>query len=395
MTTATVPYITIFGITFHIDPVAFTLPIGDGFPIYWYAVIIATGTLLAMIYAFRRAPKFGINTDNMFDVVIVSFIMAIVGARAYYLIFDGKPLSSFSEIFALRQGGLAIYGGVIGAFATGAIMCRIKKVNMLAMFDLTAIGLLIGQAIGRWGNFVNQEAYGTTTESIFGMTGSRIGTTPVHPCFLYESLLCAAGFVLLHLVSRHRKFDGQLITLYMVWYGTVRFFIEGLRTDSLMIGILRVSQVLSFVLVIAGIVLYFLLLKRSKRIAAEEGEYKWLFENADDVIGNSDSAESAETTASDGAAETDETAADDVETDETVKNIAQTADYDGKTAENTENADKTAESTDETQAGETEPNGQASDETADDDTDLTDSTASVDSDTDSDTAADDGISDKQ
>lgn len=393
MTTATAPYITIFGITFHIDPVAFTLPIGDGFPIYWYAVIIATGTLLAMIYAFRRAPKFGINTDNMFDVVIVSFIMAIVGARAYYLIFDGKPLSSFSEIFALRRGGLAIYGGVIGAFATGAIMCRVKKVNTLAMFDLTAIGLLIGQAIGRWGNFVNQEAYGTTTESVFGMTGSRIGTTPVHPCFLYESLLCAAGFVLLHLVSRRRKFDGQLITLYMVWYGTVRFFIEGLRTDSLMIGILRVSQVLSFVLVIAGIVLYFLLLKRSKRIAAEEGEYKWLFEDADDVIGDSDSAEPAETAASDGTAETAETVDAAVETEETVENISRTADSDEKTAESAQNADETAESTDETSTAETESGGQDSDETAD--TDLTDSTVPADSDTGSDTAVDNGSSDKQ
>ncbi len=282
VSTVTEPFVEIFGITFNIDRVAFTIPIGDGFPIYWYAVIIAAGLLLAMIYGFHRAPKFGIDKDAMFDVVLYSFVAALGGARAYYLIFDGKPLTSFSEIFALRDGGLAIYGGVIGAFVTGFVVCKIKKVNVLAMFDIAALGFLIGQGIGRWGNFVNQEAYGTATESIFGMTGSRIGEIPVHPCFLYESFFCLLGFVILHFVSRKRQFDGQIITLYMVWYGVVRFFIEGLRTDSLYIGILRVSQIVSFVAVIAGIILYVVLLMRKKKTATENGDYTELFEDYED-----------------------------------------------------------------------------------------------------------------
>ncbi len=310
-------FIKIFGITFNIDRVAFTLPIGDGYPIYWYAVIIATGLLLAMIYGFYRAPKFGIDKDAMFDVVLASFIVSLIGARAYYLLFDGQPITSIQEIFAVRDGGLAIYGAVIGAFATGYIMCRIKKVNVLAMFDLGALGFLIGQGIGRWGNFVNQEAFGTPTDSIFGMTGSRIGDIPVHPCFLYESFFCLIGFLLLHFISRKRQFDGQIITLYMVWYGVVRFFIEGLRTDSLIIGPsgLRISQVVSFVAVVAGAVLYFVLRARVKKAVTETGEYSGLFGDFDDENVSIDSSTEAEAEVS----SEDETEATDVDNDEAIE----------------------------------------------------------------------------
>lgn len=303
MTSAAEPYIKIFGITFHIDRVAFTIPIGDGYNIYWYAIIIAAGLLLAMAYAFRRAPQFGIDKDRMLDVVLVSFIAALVGARAYYLIFDGKPITSVGDIFAVRNGGLAIYGGIIGAFLAGFIMCRVRKVNVLAMFDLAALGFLIGQGIGRWGNFINQEAYGTHTDSIFGMTGSIIGDDPVHPCFLYESFFCLLGFLLLHLVSKKRKFDGQIITLYMIWYGIVRFFIEGLRTDSLKIGILRISQIVSFVAVVAGIIFYFVLLARAKRLKAETGDYSGLFGDYD---GGEDEVKELDGGVSDESAETAE-----------------------------------------------------------------------------------------
>lgn len=303
MTSAAEPYIKLFGITFHIDRVAFTIPIGDGYNIYWYAIIIAAGLLLAMAYAFRRAPQFGIDKDRMLDVVLVSFIAALVGARAYYLIFDGKPITSVGDIFAVRNGGLAIYGGIIGAFLAGFIMCRVRKVNVLAMFDLAALGFLIGQGIGRWGNFINQEAYGTHTDSIFGMTGSIIGDDPVHPCFLYESFFCLLGFLLLHLVSKKRKFDGQIITLYMIWYGIVRFFIEGLRTDSLKIGILRISQIVSFVAVVAGIIFYFVLLARAKRLKAETGDYSGLFGDYD---GGEDEVKELDGGVSDESAETAE-----------------------------------------------------------------------------------------
>lgn len=308
MTSAAEPYIQIFGITFHIDRVAFTIPIGDGYNIYWYAIIIAAGLLLAMAYAFRRAPQFGIDKDRMLDVVLVSFIAALVGARAYYLIFDGKPITSVGDIFAVRNGGLAIYGGIIGAFLAGFIMCRVRKVNVLAMFDLAALGFLIGQGIGRWGNFINQEAYGAHTDSIFGMTGSIIGDDPVHPCFLYESFFCLLGFLLLHLVSKKRKFDGQIITLYMIWYGVVRFFIEGLRTDSLKIGILRISQIVSFIAVVAGVIFYFVLLARAKRLKAETGDYSGLFGDYDG--GEDEATDSAEVKEPDGGEsdESDETA---------------------------------------------------------------------------------------
>lgn len=303
MTSAAEPYIKLFGITFHIDRVAFTIPIGDGYNIYWYAIIIAAGLLLAMAYAFRRAPQFGIDKDRMLDVVLVSFIAALVGARAYYLIFDGKPITSVGDIFAVRNGGLAIYGGIIGAFLAGFIMCRVRKVNVLAMFDLAALGFLIGQGIGRWGNFINQEAYGTHTDSIFGMTGSIIGDDPVHPCFLYESFFCLLGFLPLHLVSKKRKFDGQIITLYMIWYGIVRFFIEGLRTDSLKIGILRISQIVSFVAVVAGVIFYFVLLARAKRLKAETGDYSGLFGDYD---GGEDEVKELDGGVSDESAETAE-----------------------------------------------------------------------------------------
>ena len=299
------PFIEIFGITFNIDRVAFTIPIGKGYPIYWYAIIIVAGLLLAMAYGFKRAPKFGIDKDAMFDVVLYSFIGAIIGARAYYLIFDGKPLTSVKEIFALRDGGLAIYGGVIAAFVVGFILCKIKKVNVLAMFDIAALGFLIGQGIGRWGNFVNQEAYGTLTESIFGMTGSRIGKLPVHPCFLYESFFCLLGFVILHFISRKRQFDGQIISLYMIWYGVVRFFIEGLRTDSLYIGVLRVSQIVAFLSAVAGIALYVILFLRKKKAATENGEYNELFEDYEDL--DEEIGEVEETEGIDEVAETEET----------------------------------------------------------------------------------------
>lgn len=319
---ATEPFIEIFGITFNIDRVAFTLPIGKGYPIYWYAIIIVAGLLLAMAYGFKRAPKFGIDKDAMFDVVLYSFIAAIIGARSYYLIFDGKPLTSVKEIFALRDGGLAIYGGVIAAFVAGFILCKIKKVNVLAMFDIAALGFLIGQGIGRWGNFVNQEAYGTATDNIFGMTGSRIGEIPVHPCFLYESFFCLVGFVILHFISRKRQFDGQIISLYMIWYGVVRFFIEGLRTDSLYIGVLRVSQIVAFLSVIAGIVLYVLLFLRKKKAVTENGEYNELFEDYEDL--DEEIGEVEETEGIDETEEIDEVEAETIDETEESGEIAET-----------------------------------------------------------------------
>ena len=257
--------VVIFGIKLTLSPIAFTIPLGSRhWDIYWYGIIIAAGFLLALIYGIKNASRFGLNTDRMLDVVLVATPVAILSARAYYVIFDGEKLTGIGDFFGFGNSsgfsGLAIYGGVIGAFVSGAVMCRIRKVNILDMFDIGSVGFLIGQGIGRWGNFVNQEAYGAFTgSSWWGMqsdkTVAEMGEGLVHPCFLYESLWCIAGFFILNHLSKKRRFSGETALMYCVWYGFGRGFIELLRTDSLMLGNIKVSSLLSFLLCIAGIAL--------------------------------------------------------------------------------------------------------------------------------------------
>ena len=267
--------VLIFGIKVTVDPVAFTLTLGDRhWDIYWYGVIIATGFLLALIYGMTNAKRFGLDLNRMLDVVLVTTPVAILCARTYYVIFDGVKLESIADFFGFGESsgiaGLAIYGGVIGAFVTGAIMCLICKINILDMFDIAAIGFLIGQGIGRWGNFINQEAYGDFTgSSWWGMQSERtireMGEEGlVHPCFLYESIWCIIGFIVLHYFSKKRKFSGQIILSYCAWYGFGRAFIELLRTDSLMIGGLKVSALLSFALCIGAVTALTVILRRLK-----------------------------------------------------------------------------------------------------------------------------------
>ena len=170
---------------------------------------------------------------------------------------------------------MTFYGGVIGAFVCGAVMCKLRKVNMLDMFDLATTGFLIGQGVGRWGNFVNQEAYGSFTgSSWWGMQSDRtireMGEGLVHPCFLYESIWCIAGFFLLNYFSKKRRFSGQIVLMYCAWYGFGRAFIELLRTDSLMLGGIKVSALLSFVLCITAVTLLAVIFRRSKESAGEE-----------------------------------------------------------------------------------------------------------------------------
>ncbi len=255
--------VLIFGIKVTVNPVAFTLTLGDKhWDIYWYGVIIATGFLLALIYGMINAKRFGLDLNRMLDVVLVTTPVAILCARTYYVIFDGEKLQSVADFFGFGESsgiaGLAIYGGVIGAFVTGAIMCLVCKINIFDMFDIAAIGFLIGQGVGRWGNFINQEAYGDFTgSSWWGMQSERtireMGEEGlVHPCFLYESIWCILGFIVLHYFSKKRKFSGQIALMYGVWYGFGRAFIELLRTDSLMLGNIKVSSLLSFLLCIAS-----------------------------------------------------------------------------------------------------------------------------------------------
>lgn len=242
-----------------------------GLTIYWYGILIAIGLLLAVFYAFRRATKdFGLVKDRVFDVVFAATVGGFLCARIYYCVFRTiDPNSNIKYNFVttfttIRDGGLAIYGGVIGAVLVGFIFCKIRKVNFLAMVDLASLGFLIGQCIGRWGNFVNQEAYGEICDKtwLFAMTGNRITeemgkNAVVHPCFLYESAWCLLGFIFLHIYSKKlRSYDGETALLYVAWYGLGRMFIEGLRTDSLYWGTVRVSQVLAAVSCAAALVTF-------------------------------------------------------------------------------------------------------------------------------------------
>ena len=225
------------GLEFTLDRVALSI---GGFNIYWYGVIIAAGMLLALLYAFRNAVDFGIDSDRLVDVVAIGTVMAIVCARVYYVAMAPFEYDSIWEMIDIRLGGIAIYGAVIGAFVFGGLAAKWRKIPLLPLFDLVALGFLIGQGIGRWGNFVNQEAFGTNTTLPWGMysegteaylrsvqvtlpEGMTIDPTlPVHPTFLYESIWCLVGFVVLALYVKHRRFHGQIFLLYAIWYGLGR-----------------------------------------------------------------------------------------------------------------------------------------------------------------------------
>ena len=259
------------GLSFELNRVAFSI---GRFNVYWYGVCIAFGICLALVFAFRHSVEFGVDADSMVDVILIGIVLGIVSARAYYVAMAPFKYESIWEMIAIRDGGLAIYGGIIGAFLFGGLSCKRRGVPVLPMFDLTAMGFLLGQCCGRWGNFFNQEAFGCNTTLPWGMyseatrdylMGSTVtaqsGVTidpnlPVHPTFLYESIWCLVGFILLFRYIKKRKFNGDIALRYMIWYGAGRFWIEALRTDSLMlvpsIG-LRVSQLIAGIAVVAGV----------------------------------------------------------------------------------------------------------------------------------------------
>ena len=220
------------------------------FDVRFYGLIIALGLILAVVYAMKRREQFGISEDDLMDGVLWIAPFAIVCARLYYCAFEwdmykDNPIS----ILYIWEGGIAIYGAVIGAAIGVVLHCKVfKKISVLAVLDLVALGFMIGQMLGRWGNFFNREAHGGVTDSFLrmGLINPLTGTGEFyHPTFLYESLWNLAGFVILHFFSRTRKYDGQVALGYVAWYGLGRTFIEGLRTDSLWWGNFRVSQVLA------------------------------------------------------------------------------------------------------------------------------------------------------
>ncbi len=231
-----------------------------GIDIMWYGMLIGAGFVVAALLSYLRAPKFGVKPDHVLDFVIFLIPASIIGARAYYVLFnwDAYSAGSIADIFNTRSGGLAIHGGVIMGVITAYIVCKIKKEHPLDLMDLAAAHLALAQAIGRWGNFFNEEAHGVETSLPWAQI---IDGTGYHPTFLYESLWCVLIFVFLYFVGNKRKFRGQITCLYFILYSFERFFVEGLRTDSLMLGSLRQAQVLSLVLFVGGIVLYFVFRK--------------------------------------------------------------------------------------------------------------------------------------
>lgn len=259
------------GIDFDLPSVAFSI---GGYEVHWYGIIIAFGFALAVFYGGRMAYKWKMSLDGMTDVLLWGTIFGIICARAYYVIFQWDYYSLHpGEIIAIWNGGIAIYGGIIGALIGAAIGCKIGKINFQNLLDLGALGLLIGQGIGRWGNSFNQEAFGTNTDTaLFRMWSLKIKETlqadqadlllkgietdpekAVHPTFLYESVWCLVLFVVLHIiVTRFRKFKGEIFLLYGIFYGLERMIVEGMRTDSLYIAdtAIRVSQLLSAVIVV-------------------------------------------------------------------------------------------------------------------------------------------------
>lgn len=217
--------------------------------IHLYGLVIAVGLLLAALYANRRSKEFGLKEDTILDGVLWVTPFAIVCARLYYVIFSWEAYAANPiKILYIWEGGLAIYGGVLGAIAGIAVFCRVRKVKMLAVLDVVLLGFLIGQSIGRWGNFFNREAFGAATDSFLrmGLFNTRTGQWEYyHPTFLYESVWNLIGLLLLHRFSKRRRYDGQVALGYAAWYGLGRAMIEGLRVDSLYWGPVRVSQLLA------------------------------------------------------------------------------------------------------------------------------------------------------
>lgn len=278
MVTVSFPGLGIGEISFN--KVAFSL--FGTIEVRWYGIIMVTGIILAFLYAYYRSKHEGISFDDLLDYAIFTVVSGIVGARLYYVITSGQKYT-FGEIFAIWNGGIAIYGAIIGGATALLCVSLYKKIKWQKAFDMVCPGVMIGQIVGRWGNFFNGEAYGESpaADNLLyfmrmelrheGWTNSYI----CQPTFLYESLWNLIGFLIINALYKKKKYDGQVFLMYITWYGFGRMFIEGLRTDSLMVGTFRISQVVAFLCFIVGLaLLIYLGVRASNRVklAAAEGE---------------------------------------------------------------------------------------------------------------------------
>ncbi len=236
-------------------------------PIYYYALIILTGFLLGLLFVSLTCEKRGVKKDTVFDVAFWGLFFGIIGARIYFCVFDGDIFKEgFLNIFKIWEGGLAIYGGIIGAILSTIVYCKKHNLSILKVFDVCSPGLLIGQSIGRWGNFVNAEVFGRETESFLRMTINY--NSGVHPLFLYESLWNALGFILIVLFRDKKKVDGQVFFSYTLWYGIGRLFLEGMRQSDYILWLIDnkigISQVVALICIILSLVFHIYLLKKQK-----------------------------------------------------------------------------------------------------------------------------------
>ena len=283
---------------------------------HYYGILIAFGLVLAVLYAWKRTKEFGIKADDLTDGVLWVVPFAVICARLYYCVFKWEEYASDPiSILYIWNGGLAIYGGVIGAVIGVAVFAKVKKIKLPALLDLVALGFLIGQCIGRWGNFFNREAFGAETDWFLRMGLLNTSTGEVeyhHPTFLYESVWNLIGFVILHIASKHRKYDGQIALGYVAWYGFGRTVIEALRTDSLYWGDFRVSQLLAAVSCFAAATFMLFMMVRehdpaklfvNQVAAAEEAEEDEEQEEAEESAEDPAAEESAEASAEEEKAE--------------------------------------------------------------------------------------------
>ncbi len=295
--------------------------------IKWYAVIITFGMILAFFYARSRAKYEGITDDDIYDVTLWCILFGIVGARLYYVILkfenylvtDGDVWYNIKETFFniinIREGGLAIYGGIIVGVLTGYFIAKKKRIRFATLADVAAPAIMIGQIVGRWGNFFNAEAYGTETTLPWrmGLMNKAGEWSYVHPTFLYESLWNLLGFVLIAVFYKKKKYNGQVFLFYVTWYGLGRAFIEGLRTDSLMTGTIRVSQIVGALSFLIGIVLFFYFWKKtpySMRLIPVSAT-----ETAEVAVETADSSDNADEAETKPQTEICESETDDGETD--------------------------------------------------------------------------------
>ncbi len=242
------------------NPVAFEL---FGIEVKWYGILITLGILLGSLLFIKFAKKRGYDEDSLVNLLLVILPSSVIGARLYYVAFEWNSYKdNLLEIFNTRGGGMAIHGGIIFGAIAGYIYCKIKKYSFLDLADCIAPGLILGQAIGRWGNFINQEAHGGPTDLPWAIV---VDGVKVHPTFLYESLWNIIGFIILILIINKKKFNGEIFFKYGIFYSIGRFFIEGLRTDSLYFGPIRVAQLISLSTIILFSILYFIFKKKYKK----------------------------------------------------------------------------------------------------------------------------------